>query len=870
MPKRMWKFENAPLVPDVELEEVPHTSEQHRALAGVNERFLCIIEAGTNRSRNLIVPEELTVSRLKEEISSKFENLPAARQRLLLRGMELENDWTVENIPCEAEVLYVELSTDGVNGPKFDVKKFLKTVHEWDEMDEVTALGLGNTTAGLEELQKEMEQKVEAVEEVKWLLEDTRNNIVLEWVEKKEAFVKERMGALNQTLEERARLQSKFVCRQEKPVEEGPQIVQLEWQSEKKEDEIAKRKKLKEEAWKSSLDKASDLFLEDLILFAMFFAVFTFIFFANRRFTDQFYYIENDLSQAFETSQYKSMTTTTDMWNYLDTDGIGQLCQDRWYNGEPLPSFGLGYVLLMSKLLGSFRIRQIRGTEESAGITGLMPSSASTLMAQDKYDYSSTSPGTGTIVKGGIVYEFQEFDGVTVEGKFESYPSSGFVRNFNPNEQSCAAIRQELLAMRAAGWTDLNTRAVLLEATLYNANEDFYIALSLLMETPKVGGVEPNPMQVNILRLNRYATPMDIAVLIFELILICIMLDFFRTQFLRIRLEGRLIFTQLWTWFDCLNLVSLWVVLALRISWLAIWKETSVNTGEYVDLSLISSIYYWDNAVNSLNGMLINMRAFKFLALWERMQLFKDTLKISIPMIMMYWLNLFVIMFAFAAAGFVAFGKHMNDYKNLISGMLTQFQMASGQFNFEGMKAQKTLLGPLLLILYAMTMYFCLVCMFMGINCYTYSVVSRGQHIGDDDFNVDGPEMIDAVKRKMLAWAMRKIPALRRHRENQAKEKREKELAHARAFSEKDDMNRLVVKFKGLVRLIGQEECNKIFAGVEFYETSIVDERQWEGVPLTNGYLEELEAQVKAHILKRDGNAPNDDLKDTEGAGVTL
>merc|ERR1712086_957093 len=107
-----------------------------------------------------------------------------------------------------------------------------------------------------------------------------------------------------------------------------------------------------------------------------------------------------------------------------------------------------------------------------------------------------------------------------------------------------------------------------------------------------------------------------------------------------------------------------------------------MGSEEYVDLSLIGSIYYWDNAINSLNSLLINLRSFKFLALWDRMQIFKDCIKISVPKIAMYWLNLFIVMFAFAAAGFVAFGKHLGGYRDMGFALITQFKMASGQFDF--------------------------------------------------------------------------------------------------------------------------------------------------------------------------------------------
>ena len=450
----------------------------------------------------------------------------------------------------------------------------------------------------------------------------------------------------------------------------------------KQEQEEARRAKLRKEVFALQVDRASDIFIEDLVIFVMFFIIFTFISFSNRRFNADFYYYNNQMSATFETTSFLNISSHGGMWDYLEKEAIPLVTENRWYNGQPISEFGTGYVLLLSKCLGSFRLRQVRGAKESASLGGLVPGGAEGILSEFKYSYSSSDPDSETMTRGGIQYEFTDLDGVSTQGSYGTYPASGFVTNFNPSIVDGDLIRSQVKQMRHAGWTDDQTRAVLLEINLYNPSEDLYMTIVILFEMPLVGGVKANSIQTQVLRLNRYDTPFDYAILAFELVLTVLMIDFFRTLVSRIQLEGREVFKQTWTWFDCVNLTSLWLVMVLRISWLVYWMNTNVNSEEYVDLSLIGSIYYWDNAINSLNSLLINLRSFKFLALWDRMQIFKDCIKISVPKIAMYWLNLFIVMFAFASAGFVAFGKHLGGYRDMGFALITQFKMASGQFDF--------------------------------------------------------------------------------------------------------------------------------------------------------------------------------------------
>ena len=237
--------------------------------------------------------------------------------------------------------------------------------------------------------------------------------------------------------------------------------------------------------------------------------------------------------------------------------------------------------------------------------------------------------------------------------------------------------------LRKSGWTDLSTRALFVQFNLYNPTIEKFSVVNVMLEMPLQGGVVPSVSYSNV-RLFKYNSAIDFIVLGLEMLMVLQLLDFIRMQVKRVQLVGRKeYFNAVWPWFDMVNTGTLWIVVQFRIQWLFIVWQTDFNTHEYLDLKSVADVITLENSINSLNALLIYMRAFKFLSLWPRMQKFKDTLRISVPNILAYWLNISVIFFAFACTGFVAFGRHLKCFHTLGDSLLTMFIYASGQYNFD-------------------------------------------------------------------------------------------------------------------------------------------------------------------------------------------
>jgi len=400
-----------------------------------------------------------------------------------------------------------------------------------------------------------------------------------------------------------------------------------------------------------------------------------------------------------------------------------------------------------------------------------------------------------------------------------TYPGSGYEFVFKSSNITDTATSMK--SLRRQGWTDLSTRAVFVEMNLYNPTIDRYSIINMMFEMPLHGGVVASTTYTNV-RLFKYTNGLDYVVLFFEIFMMLQLLEFIKLQVGRVKLVGpKEYFTDPWSVFDMINSGSLWVVIQFRVQWLVMVGSTVFSTTEMIDLRGIADLIYLENDLNSLNALLIYIRAYKFLALWPRLQKYQDTLTLSVPAIMMYWVNIGVIFFAFAMTGFVAFGTKIKQFHTPGESMIMMFTYASGQYNFDELKAVDPFLGPALSILFMCIVYFCLTCMFMAINCYTYNMVIRGLHLSNDNQSLSGPDLMAVTTTKIQAWLEEKIPSLREARiEQEAEQRREERRAGNRNTTE-EEQEQLLQRIHNLIDICGPQET---FAGLgkfEFYNVTI-------------------------------------------------
>ena len=97
-------------------------------------------------------------------------------------------------------------------------------------------------------------------------------------------------------------------------------------------------------------------------------------------------------------------------------------------------------------------------------------------------------------------------------GKVNTYKGGGYVFNFYCNPEKSLLKLQEL---KDHDWLDTQTRAVIVEFTVYNANSNLFGSVIMLQEFLATGVPVPS-QEVKVFRVSSYVGPFGIIVIFFQ------------------------------------------------------------------------------------------------------------------------------------------------------------------------------------------------------------------------------------------------------------------------------------------------------------------------------------------------------------------
>ena len=174
-----------------------------------------------------------------------------------------------------------------------------------------------------------------------------------------------------------------------------------------------------------------------------------------------------------------------------------------WYNGEP-PRNLSGFINDKSnRLIGWATMRQLRIKPDLCHV----PGSVRQEISKCQVDYSLSSeeqrsfePGwvneTTTVCSSAIcrAFEYQSGDQRDTSiyvGDHATYGSGGYVYEFRGR---LSDLQSNISQLHQLQWIDGQTRAVLIQISLYNPNVQMFTSVTLLVELLSTGGIFPQSL----------------------------------------------------------------------------------------------------------------------------------------------------------------------------------------------------------------------------------------------------------------------------------------------------------------------------------------------------------------------------------------
>ncbi|KAH9277542.1 Polycystic kidney disease 2-like 1 protein [Echinococcus granulosus] len=415
-----------------------------------------------------------------------------------------------------------------------------------------------------------------------------------------------------------------------------------------------------------------------------------------------------------------SVNSIDDYWDVLKGPLIHTLYDNQWYNSKLISGNDTYYLGYESVRLGLIRIRQVRVTNHSCSIPedfAQQITSCYGIYSDAIEDRSTYGPGNSTAwvytsgdeLKMGIHF-----------GTVAVYGGGGYYLDLPQDENMTLESVTELFQNL---WVDRGTSAIFLHFTVYNSNANLFCVVSLVAELPPTGGILIGS-EFRTVKLLRYVRTQDYVVLMFECFFLLFVVYYVAEEVIEVFNLGYKYFTKFWNILDVLVVVLSCICAGFNIYRTVRVKATLssllANPNEYSNFERLS---YWEMQFNYAVGILVFLvwiKIFKYVSFNKTMNQLNLTLANCAKDIAGFGVMFFIVFFAFAQLGYLAFGTQVSDFSTFATSLMTLFRIILGDFDFQALHDAQSFFGPLYFLVYIFFVFFVLINMFIAIINDTY------------------------------------------------------------------------------------------------------------------------------------------------------
>eukprot|EP01062_Namystynia_karyoxenos_P059348 TRINITY_DN50788_c0_g1_i1.p1 TRINITY_DN50788_c0_g1~~TRINITY_DN50788_c0_g1_i1.p1 ORF type:complete len:1309 (+),score=386.07 TRINITY_DN50788_c0_g1_i1:459-3929(+) len=480
-----------------------------------------------------------------------------------------------------------------------------------------------------------------------------------------------------------------------------------------------------------------------------------------------------------ESHPLSSVDSTDTFFLWAERTLLPGIHATRWYNGDLKNAHDVRFSALHNRVVGMTRFRQVRVERlptKDCGIPagdGLDKMVRSCYPAWGRGEYESTlsygPPWNRTAYRWESEEELCERNGLLLgRGKRqelqycsthtrgennEFYPAGGFVIDFGWN----LTANLLLLDTLRHGWVDLQTRAVVIEFTVFNTNVRLMAAARVLVEFMPTGLVHAQH-HVKPFSVMAQETGFEIALICIEALLafslVIFMLHMFRrfwgfkqtphvscivcrrSAILRtggekcyncnecshpfnpfhtnrcVRCQMRHsyhlhicwvgFFQDPWNWVDILVCVCFVGVFAARFALRTDLGDLRLvdDDRRFVMLYPLAVQVTVTNYLVSFISLVCFVRAFKYLSTWPKVSLVIATFWSTLGEVLTFFIMYGIMFLGFALVFNLTFGYEIKHYNRYWSSLLRVFMISRGKVDYEELEDSNAALAPIYIAIY--------------------------------------------------------------------------------------------------------------------------------------------------------------------------
>ncbi|CAF3946958.1 unnamed protein product [Adineta steineri] len=461
------------------------------------------------------------------------------------------------------------------------------------------------------------------------------------------------------------------------------------------------------------------------------------------------YGLYRDTKNMFVTSDFHDVNSIRTWWDYCDNVLLKGLYAQTWYNDKNLTwREKLTTGSRVSMRVGAPRIRQLRVKENSCRVHRRVKHVIK--HCRDDYnwfddDTKDYTPKWEQVLNKTAAKMSDEMNNGSkrcrtpwcyqssvrtksgpMKALYKTYKGGGYVVSLGRTFEKGRSILEDL---RSQNWLDQLTRAVIIDFSLYNANVNLFVSVTLSFEMTSMGSIIQDH-QIKIFRLYDHIGGYGMLVYLFELLFVIFTIYSTIHEIILLVKQKRAYFDKFWNVISFITTVfSLAAIIMYgtkkTLTRLAIRSLRKSEMGEFVNFNAIGSFDEVYSYIVALITFFTMLKFLKLLRFNKRIGMLSKSLHYARQDLSSFGFVFLIFMIAYAIMGFGVFGGSLQSYKSFFTSLTTCFRMLLGEINAPDMFAVSRLYGAFYFLSFIILVFIALLSIFLTILNDSFAHVKR-------------------------------------------------------------------------------------------------------------------------------------------------
>ena len=316
------------------------------------------------------------------------------------------------------------------------------------------------------------------------------------------------------------------------------------------------------------------------------------------------------------------------------------------------------------------------------------------------------------------------------------YSGGGYVGDLGKYPAASYKVINELVKYK---WFDKHTRAIFLEATVYNAQVNLFAICNFVVEFLPTNGVE-HYYSIKVARLYTYSGSEESFKIACQFFVLFFLILFVYRESKKLYKERKKYFKGFWNWVELLTIILVLTTVSIYFSRMILVnsavKKIHANPGKFVSFNKVAK---WDDMLQSVLSFLVMVSCIKSIQLIsfnKTISLLASTLRGSAKPLSTFSAVFFIFYFAYVIFGFIIFVNYLADFKSFITSMESTIGILLGSFEFEEIREAHPIIGPFYFITLMLFGVMYILNVFLTIVIDVYAEVKRDLSMQSNEYEI--------------------------------------------------------------------------------------------------------------------------------------